>query len=414
MGIVSFAVDLAPHSGPPGPDLWLALLLGLLVAEVVSNLAVTVLMRLLGVPTTRGQLLQPVAFAVVTSVVFTAVSILALTAAWTEPFTLAIVAGLLTGVAFAYRGHRRLQAQQGDTERLHEFLAHLGPLSAAEHTDVVQVLEQVRSLLRAATVNLALVEPGGGWRHVTVTHDGAPSASVLAAAAEHVDHDSRPRLSARSVGDSQQMSTPLYGGTGVIAILSAVDRIGENRDFDMADLRLMETIAAELATALERGRLLADLGAAATTDALTGRPNLIETSRLVDQILATTPGALVAAVAVDSFREVNDTLGHQVGDELLLEVTRRLLAAVPDALVGRIGGGRFAVIVPADGFSGDAELLGLHLRAEVEGGAQLGPIGTHVRLSVGCAEAPEHGTDAETLIRRAETAMYSARHHHGG
>ena len=145
-----------------------------------------------------------------------------------------------------------------------------------------------------------------------------------------------------------------------------------------------------------------------------GQPNLTETSRLVDAMLSETGGVLVAAVAVDSFREVNDTLGHQVGDELLLEVTRRLHAAVPDALVGRIGGGRFAVAVPTASFSGNAELLGLHLRAEVEGGAQLGPISTHVRLSVGCAHGPDHGADAENLIRRAETAMYSARHAHGG
>jgi EAL domain-containing protein (putative c-di-GMP-specific phosphodiesterase class I) len=59
-------------------------------------------------------------------------------------------------------------------------------------------------------------------------------------------------------------------------------------------------------------------------------------------------------------------------------------------------------------------MFGLGLRAQVEGGAQLGPVGTHVRLSVGCVVAPEHGSDAATLIRRAETAMYSARHAHGG
>jgi EAL domain-containing protein (putative c-di-GMP-specific phosphodiesterase class I) len=88
--------------------------------------------------------------------------------------------------------------------------------------------------------------------------------------------------------------------------------------------------------------------------------------------------------------------------------------AVPGAEVGRIGGGRFAVGVPASHYSGDPELLGLALRAQVEGGAQLGPVGTHVRLSVGCVSGPEHGQDAESLIRRAETAMYSARHAHGG
>ncbi|MFP5369181.1 MAG: putative bifunctional diguanylate cyclase/phosphodiesterase, partial [Actinomycetes bacterium] len=86
----------------------------------------------------------------------------------------------------------------------------------------------------------------------------------------------------------------------------------------------------------------------------------------------------------------------------------------PHALVGRIGGGRFAVAVPEHEAGGGAEMFGLGLRAHVEGTAQIGPVGTHVRLSVGVVCAPEHGSDAATLIRRAETAMYSARHAHGG
>ncbi len=410
VGIVSLAINLgALETGSaPGPSLWWALLLGLLGAEIASNLAVTVLMRLLGVPSERGQLLQPVVFALVTSVIFTAVSILSLTAAWTEPASLVIVAGLLAGLAFAYRAHRRLQAQQADTENLFAFVTHLGPVHASDNEGVSAVLAEVRELLRASVLDLALADPGGGWRHVTVTHDGAAPPAHLSAL---VSLDGGPR-----VGDStsQQMSTPLYNERGVMAILSAFERVGENRDFDMADHRLMQTIGTELTTALERGRLLADLSVAASTDGLTGQPNLVETCRLVDALLTDTGGVLVAAVTVDSFREVNDTLGHQVGDELLLEVTRRLHAAVPEALIGRIGGGRFAVAVPGTSFSGSAELLGLRLRSQVEGGAQLGPISTHVRLSVGCTRGPEHGTDAETLVRRAETAMYSARNAQGG
>jgi EAL domain-containing protein (putative c-di-GMP-specific phosphodiesterase class I) len=59
-------------------------------------------------------------------------------------------------------------------------------------------------------------------------------------------------------------------------------------------------------------------------------------------------------------------------------------------------------------------MFGLGIRAQIEGGAQLGPIGTHIKLAVGCARGPEHGREAATLIRRAETAMYSARHASGG
>jgi diguanylate cyclase (GGDEF)-like protein len=139
-------------------------------------------------------------------------------------------------------------------------------------------------------------------------------------------------------------------------------------------------------------------------DPLTGLPNLAETTRRVGELLDDSRnGVILAAVAVDSFREVNDTLGHQVGDDLLLEVTRRLELAYSGALLGRIGGGRFAVAVPVDGQRAvaAAEMFGLGLRAQIEGGAQIGPVGTHIRLSVGVVQAPEHGREAATLLRRA-------------
>jgi diguanylate cyclase (GGDEF)-like protein len=177
----------------------------------------------------------------------------------------------------------------------------------------------------------------------------------------------------------------------------------------------LETVASEVAGAVERGQLQHELALAATTDPLTGLPNLNESSRLLEEWLSASDRLIVvAAVAVDSFREVNDTLGHQVGDELLLEVTRRLRLTFPEALIGRIGGGRVLVAVSSESVGHDPAMFGLGLRAQVEGGAQLGPVGTHIRLSVGCVRAPDHGDDAATLIRRAETAMYGARHTQGG
>lgn len=210
------------------------------------------------------------------------------------------------------------------------------------------------------------------------------------------------------------MATPLLGMNGLIGVLTVHDRMGSVRGFDMGDLRLLETVATELATALERGKLLGDLELAATTDPLTNLPNLSDVTRRLDAELRNHASLLVAAIAVDSFREVNDTLGHQVGDDLLVEVTQRLARSHPHAIVGRIGGGRFAVAVHSGDSWGDPSMFGLGLRAQVEGGAQLGAVGTHVRLSVGVVSAPDHGRDGATLIRRAETAMYGARHTQGG
>jgi len=323
---------------------------------------------------------------------------------------------LAAGLALAYRGHRRQSAREQSTEQLHAFVKGLGPV-AADDPHASAVLGQVRELLHSRCLDLALCEGSGSWRHVIVTDDALErtQAPELPMVAQQVLTSGAPSLAGRGrSGESQRMATALVGSDGLIGVLTAEDRLGTVRGFDMGDLRLLETIGAELATALERGRLLADLERAATTDPLTKLPNLSETTRQLSVLIDTTPGGVVlAAVAVDSFREVNDSLGHEVGDELLVEVAARLRRALPAALLGRIGGGRFAVAVPT-ALAGEPELFGLGLRAQVEGSAQLGAIGTHVKLSLGCVRAPEHGGDAATLVRRAETAMYSARHAGGG
>ncbi len=418
VGIAAAAVAVVADVSRPGPALSAALLAGIVLGDVVSNLALQVLLTVLGRRPSWTELVHHIRVLFVTSTIFTAVAVVALSAAWTDAWTILVTLGLSTGLALAYRGHRRQSAREQTTQRLYTFVKQLQPV-AVDDDDAVAVLHQVRDLLRSRHLHLAICSPGEvGWRHVVVSDTDVPSSELgeLHSVADQVASTWTPSLDGRGrVGDSQRMTTPLLGSDGLIGVLTAHDRLGTVRGFDLGDLRLLETIGAELATSFERGRLLADLGRAATTDPLTTLPNLNETSRRLAEMLDRhAAGVVLAAVAVDSFREVNDTLGHEVGDELLLEVTARLLRAMPDAVVGRIGGGRFAVAVPALQAGGDPELFGLGIRAQVEGNAQIGAVGTHVKLSVGVVRAPEHGDDAATLVRRAETAMYSARHANGG
>ena len=412
VGTAAAAVQAVGTLHKPGPSLWIALFVGLLIGEVGSSLAVIVVMRLVGVRTTAAEALQPLTFSVFTTTLFTGLAVVAISAVWTEPLSILVIGLLAVGLSLAYRGHRRMSAQQQVTESLYDFVKDLGPLHPSEPA-TVGVLQHVRELLHASELEL-LLSPSldRAGQRLSVTDDaqvahpttddpvdppltGAPSSPLRPPPVE-LDH----------------MTTHLSGTAGVLGVLTATGRLGAVRSFDMGDLRLLETIANELAVALERGRLLEDLGRAATTDSLTDLPNMAETSRLISAQLGH-GDVLLAAVAVDSFREVNDTLGHQVGDALLLEVTRRLLLT-PGAVVGRIGGGRFALSVPADVAGHDPEMFGLDIRSQVEGTARVGPIGTHIRLSVGVVQAPVHGTEASTLLRRAETAMSSARDVHGG
>ena len=413
VGAAAYAVGLVPEN-ETGPPLWIALYVGLLLGDVVGSLVLSTVWALLGLPMSLRAALRVVAVEAPVTLVFTATSIVAVSAVRVEPATAVVVLGLVAGLALAYRAHRRLVGQQKAVQALYAFVKDLGPLRF-DSPEAGRTIERMRVLLHAARLDLAVLQDDR-WCRLVAAEGELPSwraADPEGAAAAGTTWTS-PALLPQSGSDGDTMVTPLLAGGDFAGLLTATGRLGAARGFDMGDLRLLETVGAELATALDRGRLLADLERSATTDALTGLPNLTETARRVTELLQQDGGVVLAAVAVDSFREVNDTLGHEVGDELLLEVARRLSACCHDGVLGRIGGGRFAVALPAALAGDEPELYGLGLRAQVEGAAQIGPVGTHVRLSVGVVSGPEHGTDAATLVRRAETAMYSARSAGGG
>ncbi|MDX6198466.1 MAG: hypothetical protein QOJ79_1617 [Actinomycetota bacterium] len=411
LGVAATAVSLISHGDRPGPALWLALIVSQVLTEVAGVAALAAVWRIVGVPVHPRQMLEPLGFAIVMTATFTGLSIVAVSAVYTDRTSLLIMAVLGGGLALAYRGHRRLFAQQRTTEQLYEFVKDLGPV-AFDSPALAPLLEEVRALLHARHLDLAVPAENGWTHHVSCEDDSL--ATVGEDADEVAEAVARAGAALRSTpGDLDRMSTPLIGARTLVGILTVTDRLGDIRRFDMGDMRLLETVAAELTTSFERGKLLRDLERSATEDSLTGLPNLAEVTRRINAALDVDE-LLVAAVAVESFREVNDTLGHEVGDNLLLEVTERLRRALPDAVIGRIGGGRFAVAMPASSLGHDPAMFGLGIRAQVEGTTHLGGVGTHIRLSVGVVRAPEHGDEAATLLRRAETAMHSARNAHGG
>jgi diguanylate cyclase (GGDEF)-like protein/PAS domain S-box-containing protein len=115
-------------------------------------------------------------------------------------------------------------------------------------------------------------------------------------------------------------------------------------------------------------------------------------------------------IDLDHFKELNDTLGHQAGDRLLREIGPRLEAAVPGAeLVARVGGDEFAVLLPPGTTVEQAEAVATALQRSIEEPFRFQGLTLLVRASVGIAMFPEHGRDVETLMQRADIAMYSAK-----
>ncbi|RJK96086.1 putative bifunctional diguanylate cyclase/phosphodiesterase [Vallicoccus soli] len=121
---------------------------------------------------------------------------------------------------------------------------------------------------------------------------------------------------------------------------------------------------------------------------------------------------------LDGFKDVNDTLGHAVGDQLLVEVGATLVASVrPDDLVVRLGGDEFAVLVA--GLRGDdpaaaALRVGRGVADALARPYSVGGVSLEVGASVGVVVAPLHGDDLDLLLRRADVAMYQVKRDGGG
>jgi diguanylate cyclase (GGDEF)-like protein len=154
-------------------------------------------------------------------------------------------------------------------------------------------------------------------------------------------------------------------------------------------------------------------------DTLTKLPNrVLLRERLEQALILGRRGGQKAAVMfldLDRFKDINDTLGHHKGDQLLVAVADRLRAGLHEsATVARLGGDEFAIVLP-DTSPEEACVVARSLCAVVEQPfATTEDLVLRVRVSIGVAVAPADGDDAETLMRHADAAMYQAKARGGG
>ena len=149
-------------------------------------------------------------------------------------------------------------------------------------------------------------------------------------------------------------------------------------------------------------------------DSLTGLPNR---TLLQDRLRKAVASArrhkerlAVLFLDLDRFKTINDSLGHSCGDQLLLEMGRRLqdLAREQDT-VARLGGDEFLVVLGAVDEGADAAVVAERVAHEVSREFHLQGRALSVTCSIGISLYPEHGDDVETLIKNADAAMYSAK-----
>ncbi|HEY3021910.1 MAG TPA: EAL domain-containing protein [Solirubrobacteraceae bacterium] len=152
-------------------------------------------------------------------------------------------------------------------------------------------------------------------------------------------------------------------------------------------------------------------------DALTGLPNrTLFHERVTAAISSGARGRhAVMLMDVDHFKEVNDTLGHHHGDELLREIAARLAKAVrPEDTVARLGGDEFAVLVPDLDRDETAVAVAERLLRTLQDPLHIEGLSLEVTASIGIATHPAHGDRVELLLRHADVAMYEAKRGHTG
>lgn len=149
-------------------------------------------------------------------------------------------------------------------------------------------------------------------------------------------------------------------------------------------------------------------------DALTGLPNRMALLMRLAQLLpeARRHGWKIAMMFLDldRFKIINDTLGHQIGDEMLREVACRLSAVVRETdFVARLGGDEFVIILPGISSAADAAVVAGKAIGALSSAIEANGHELHTSPSIGISVFPDDGPDGDTILKNADTAMYHAK-----
>jgi diguanylate cyclase (GGDEF)-like protein/PAS domain S-box-containing protein len=286
--------------------------------------------------------------------------------------------------------------------------------------DTAAVLEHVQPGDETAVVRACVGWPIDATGYQLPAPPGSPTARVLAegravVVADYREEEAFPTKSeVDASGLRASIGVPIAGRDrpwGVLGVLSA-----QPHRFSATDADFVQAVANVLASTIERDRAQAELLRHALQDPLTGLANRALLVDRVDHVLATLRRArgdtvVVLFVDVDRFKRVNDTLGHEVGDELLRQLAGRLRSVVREEdTVARFGGDEFVVAVRRRrGEKEQIVVLAERILAAIRDPFSIDDRTLHVTASVGIAATDDAGDNAERLLRDADAAMYEAK-----
>src|SRR3954451_5828650 len=420
------------------PGTWLALYVATLATGALSIACIAGAIAIAERDMTLGTLRQMFTMDLVLTAATSSIAISAAVLISTDAraaVLLVVPAAVVSGLYRAYVSERQQHEKLEFLYESNRALTRSPEVAEAIEGVLARSLEAFRSEIAEVVLFSADGTPlrttyGPGDERVTMVETDRAAAEELAALidAEHPVVSLMPpykperlRLQLEQRRIRHAMVAMLPGENRMIGTIMLANRFGIERGYSNEDQRLLEVLANNASVALQYDRLeqavtklrqlQEQLHHQAYHDPLTDLPNrslFMEGVR--DQLAQATGTVAVLFIDVDDFKVVNDTLGHGVGDALLVSVARRLRNAVrPQDIVARLGGDEFAVMLP------DVEEPAVDLRnvaarmlrafeAPVNAGSEL----VSVHLSVGITHSGPSG-DADELIREADLAMYQAK-----
>lgn len=145
-------------------------------------------------------------------------------------------------------------------------------------------------------------------------------------------------------------------------------------------------------------------------DSLTGLYNRLGFTKRLEHFIQNDTPVVMLYLDIDNFKNINDSLGHHIGDKVIQEVSSRLKRLLPDqAILGHLGGDEFGLLLPEPEHSRSAEMLAERIISLINQPFDLHHFSKRLACSIGSVQYPGDGNDARILLQNADTAMYEAK-----
>ncbi|SNR70339.1 diguanylate cyclase/phosphodiesterase [Haloechinothrix alba] len=440
---VAFAMAglVAALTGPVGAQ-WLAAFVGTVSAPVASTILALCAVWVLRRRMRAGTGLRLMGRVLVVGFINAAVGLSAYLIVTDVQYAWPLVFAVALGLAALYWAYSGLLREQRDLEALTDVSLmvarsgrHAAAKPAGDRDDLAHefaasewftLAERIKDQLSARRIVLRLRLDGPEGTHTVVAGDPVPPAgkghlddSIVRLPGTHArlfrvsDATEDVGAALRARGAEEVLVVPLRSANQLLGVLEAHDRLSRWRGFGSADIQLIGTMAAHLATALDNRRLMATLRHDAYHDPLTGllnRPGFCQVAR---GTLEEQAGTVVVRVDLDVFSTVSDALGYAWADRMLVVAGRRMRDVLGSLVpVARLEGASFAALL-TECEQAEARTIAERLRTELSAPYAVDKLTVEANASVGYAsidveESPSQ-VDINGLLQRADVAVRATR-----